>query len=347
MIDLTEYGYDPVFFGVPGANEIAARVTSVQRERYGIICAQGESFARRKASAFHADPSTLFPTVGDFVCLRWNSSGDSLITRTMPRRSFFARADSFSPRGVQAIAANIDYALLVSSLNRDFNLRRLERYFAQTIESGAQPVFVLTKADLCPDPEQYMRQVRSIAPDAPILAVSAHSGHGMEALGPFLAPGKTLVLLGMSGVGKSSLLNALMGFERMKVNRTRDVDSSKGRHTTTHRELIQLPIGALVIDTPGMRELSTGAAADFLSAQLAPHSRIRSARDGVAEAFADIEALAGQCRFSDCRHESEPGCAVRAASARGNIDPRRLKNYLHLQQNARRMTDIAARRGRK
>lgn len=285
--------------------------------------------------------------MGDFVCLRWNASGDSLITRTMPRRSFFARADSFSPRGVQAIAANIDYALLVSSLNPDFNLRRLKHYFAQAIESGAQPVFVFTKADLCPDLEQYMRQVRSIAQDAPISTVSAHSRHGMEALGPFLAPGKTLALLGMSGVGKSSLLNALMGFERMKVNRTRDVDSSKGRHTTTHRELIQLPTGALVIDTPGMRELNTGAAADFLTVQRAPHSRIRSVRDSIKEAFADIEALAGQCCFSDCRHESEPSCAVRSALARSDIDPRRLKNYLHLQQNARRMADIAARRDRK
>lgn len=331
MIDLKEYGFEPARYSVPGETDcIPARVTSVHRERYGVVSAQGEGFARLKSAVYRVDPSAVFPTVGDFVLLRWNPSGDSLIVQTLPRKSYFARADGFGSRGVQAVAANIDYALLVSSLNRDCNPRRLERYLAQTLESGARPVFVLTKADLCPNPEEYIASVHAIAQGAPVYAVSAHTGLGMDALAPYLAPGTTLALLGMSGVGKSSLLNALMGFERMKVNRTRDVDSSKGRHTTTHRELIRLSSGALVIDTPGMRELG-----------------VWSAEEGVEEAFSDIEALAAQCRFSDCRHESEPGCAVRAALESGLIDAKRFRNYIDLQRQAQRTARIAQRRAKK
>lgn len=331
MIDLKDYGFDPTRYSVSEkSNYIPARITSVHRERYGVICAQGESFARLKSGVYRANPSAVYPTVGDFVLLYWNASGDSLIVETLPRKSFFARSDGFGSRGMQAIAANIDYALLVSSLNRDFNPRRLERYLTQTLQSGAKPVFVLTKADLCPNPSEYIEQVRIIAQGAPVHAISAHTGFGMDALAPYLQSGTTLALLGMSGVGKSSLLNALMGYERMKVNRMRDVDSSKGRHTTTHRELIRLPSGALVIDTPGMRELG-----------------VWSAEDGVEEAFSDIEQLAAKCRFSDCRHEQEPGCAVRAALERGEIDAKRLKNYLDLQRQAQRTARIAAMRAKK
>ena len=186
-------------------------------------------------------------------------------------------------------------------------------------------MFVLTKADLCPDAAPYLEKVSAIAPDAPALVVSAHTGQGMDALRAYLEPGKTLVLLGMSGVGKSSLLNALIGFERMKTGRTRDIDPDKGRHTTTHRELIRLPGGALLIDTPGMRELG-----------------VWDAQEGAAEAFADIGAIAAQCRFSDCRHESEPGCAVRAALESGQIDRRRWRSYLDITRQARHTARIAA-----
>lgn len=330
MNERFDYGYDPLLYGLPAEGELPARVIGVHRDLYDVVCALGEGSARLKSSAYRAQRGAVYPTIGDFVSLRWNDSGDSIITRTLPRKSYFARSDSFSARGTQAIAANIDYALLVSSLNRDFNPRRLERYLAQTLESGAAPVFVLTKADLCPDPAEYIAQLRAIAPDVPVHAVSAHSGFGMDALAPYLSPGTTLVMLGMSGVGKSSLLNALMGYERMAVNRTRDIDSAKGRHTTTHRELVPLPTGALLIDTPGMRELG-----------------VWDAKDGVERAFADIEALAAQCRFSDCAHEREPGCAVRAALASGALEPKRYKNYLDLLSQAKRTARIAAkRRGR-
>lgn len=330
MNELFDYGYDPHFHGLPAEGEIPARVICVRRDLYGVVCARGEGNARLKSSAYRAEQNAVYPTIGDFVSLRWNDSGDSIITRTLPRKSYFARSDSFSARGEQAIAANIDYALLLSSLNRDFNPRRLERYLAQALESGAKPVFVLTKADLCTEPSDYISQLRVIASDVPVHAVSAHTGFGMEALTPYLSVGTTLVLLGMSGVGKSSLLNALMGYERMKVNRTRDIDSAKGRHTTTHRELIRLPTGALLIDTPGMRELG-----------------IWDAQDGVTQAFADIEALAAQCRFSNCTHTREPGCAVQAAVDSGVLDPKRCKNYLDLLSQAKRTARIASKRRRR
>lgn len=330
MNELFDYGYDPHFYGLPAEGEISARVISVQRDLYGVVCVRGEGRARLKSSAYRTEHNAVYPTIGDFVSLRWNDSGDSIITRTMPRKSYFARSDSFSARGTQAIAANVDYALLISSLNRDFNLRRLERYLVQTLESGAAPVFMLTKADLCPDPTVYISQLRAIAPEVPVHAVSAHTGFGMDELAPYLSAGATLVMLGMSGVGKSSLLNALMGYERMAVNRTRDIDPAKGRHTTTHRELIRLPTGALLIDTPGMRELG-----------------VWDAQDGVMQAFADIDALAAQCRFSDCTHTREPGCAVQAALASGALNPRRYKNYLDLLSQAKQTARIAAkRRGR-
>lgn len=329
MNDFTAFGYDPKTFGFPSNSELPARVIGVQKERFAIVSPLGEGHARLKASEFYANPRAVYPTIGDFVCILPNESGDSRITRTLPRKSFFARADAFGARGVQAVAANMDYVFIVSSLNRDFNLRRLERYLAQALESGAQPVIILTKADLCPDASPYINEARSIAKDIPVISLSAHTGLGLELLDPFLMPGKTLVLLGMSGVGKSSLLNALIGQERMKVDRTRNIDPSKGRHTTTHRELLCLPCGAMIIDTPGMRELG-----------------VWDARDGAAEVFSDIEALAARCRFSDCMHEREPGCAVQAALADGSLDRKRYRSYLDIIRQAKYTARLAARKRR-
>ncbi len=322
MNQLIEYGFDPVYYenelNDAPAGAVPARVVSVHRGRFGVVSDAGEGFAQLKASAYRDERAADYPTVGDFVLLRPVNGGDGQIIATLPRRSLFARSDGFGPRGVQAVAANVDFAFIVSSLNRDFNLRRLERYLSQTLESGATPVILLTKADLCDDVSRYLREAEEIAQGAAVHALSAHTGAGLEALAPYVKPGMTLALLGMSGVGKSSLLNALAGADVMRVNETRAVDSAKGRHTTTHRQLIRLPGGALVIDTPGMREFG-----------------LWDAESGVTEAFDDIEALAAACRFSDCRHEREPGCAVRAALESGALEEGRFQNYLALRKQAR------------
>ncbi len=323
---LADWGYHPG----EAAPDIA-RVTAVDKERWSLVSARGEGHGRLKASVYYDGGDMAYPTVGDFVRILYNPGGDSFITETLPRRSYFARSDALGHAAgyvktmrQQAVAANIDTALLVASLNHDLNDRRMERYLAMTRQSGAAPVIVLTKADLVDDPAPMLARMRSVANGAPVLAISSLRDDGLDALAPYLAPGQTLVLLGSSGAGKSSLLNALAGRDLMRVNAIRE-DDSKGRHTTTHRELFRLPCGALVIDTPGMRELG-----------------MWSADEGLGEAFSDIEALIAQCRFSDCRHESEPGCAVRAALQSGALDPKRWESYQRLKQETAFVADKAA-----
>lgn len=321
MIDLREYGY----FG-PGteAGLIPARVTEVRRGRWGVVCERGEARAILKGSFAHgAAERADLPAVGDFVLISYNERGDSAIARLLPRRTKFSRTD-FSGHAVgyvktvleQVVAANFDYVFILTSLNADFNVNRVARYLLQARESGAVPVVVLTKSDLCGDPEAYVRDVREAAGGAAICVVSARTGAGLGDLRQFLAPGKTAVFLGMSGVGKSSLLNALAGEALMDVSEIRE-DDARGRHTTTHRQLFRLPGGALVIDTPGMRELG-----------------LWDAEGGIAEAYPDVEALIARCRFSDCRHETEPGCAVRAALADGTLDSARWEAYCAWKREA-------------
>jgi ribosome biogenesis GTPase len=269
--------------------------------------------------------------VGDFVLLQPNDSGNSLIVRLLPRRSKFSRAD-FSGHAAgyaktileQVVAANFDYVFIVSSLNLDFNTGRILRYLTQAWRSGGQPVVILTKADLSPDVETRLAEVREAAPGVPVHAVSAHSGFGLAALGEYLLPGKTVVFLGMSGVGKSSLLNALMDSEVMAVREIREGDS-RGRHTTTHRQLFLLPSGAMVIDTPGMRELG-----------------LFDAESGLSTGFSDIEELFATCRFSDCRHRTEPGCAVLAAIQDGSLPGERWERYLAQKEENRFVDDKTA-----
>lgn len=314
MIDLRDYGYQGL---TEGADLIPARVTEVRRGRYGIVCERGEARAILKGSFVHAAAERAdLPAVGDFVLIQFHERGDSVIARLLPRRSKFSRTD-FSGHAVgyvktvleQVVAANFDYVFILTSLNADFNVNRVVRYIVQTRESGAAPVVVLTKADLSGDPEPFARAVREAAKDVPIRAVSAKTGMGIADLRAFLAPGKTVVFLGMSGVGKSSLLNALAGDTLMDVKAIRE-DDARGRHTTTHRQLFRLPSGALVIDTPGMRELG-----------------LWDAEGGIADAYPDVEDLIARCRFSDCRHETEPGCAVKAALADGTLAPARWEEY--------------------
>ncbi len=325
-MDLSRYGFSQAMraaLAVLDDDGIPARVTAVHKERFAIVCEAGECFARLKASTYYNDRTEDFPTTGDFVLIRYNESGDSVITRTLPRRAYFARRSPEFGRGEQAVAANFDSVFIMQSLNFDFNPKRLERYLALSWQSGAIPVVILTKSDLVEDCETQLLEAQRVASGVDVFAISAKTGAGIDALGAYLSPGKTIVLLGSSGVGKSSFVNALSGENVMSVNSIRE-DDSKGRHTTTHRQLILLDSGVMVIDTPGMRELG-----------------MWEAEEGLGEAFSDVEQFLGQCRFSDCRHETEPGCAVKAAIARGELSQKRWESYQKLQREVSRSTDQA------
>lgn len=256
------------------------------------------------------------PVVGDWVALRIPASTtpQAAIHAVLPRVSLFSRTAAGNSGDRQPVAANIDLAFLLTGLDGNFNLRRIERYLLQARESRATPVLVLTKADLCRDVDACLSAVAAVAGDAPVHAISTHTSSGLAALTSHLQPGITVALLGSSGVGKSTLLNTLLGTEVMRTRAVRVTDS-RGRHTTSHRQLFLLPSGAALIDTPGMREL-----------------RLWADEDGLPETFPEIEALAGGCRFPDCRHDAEPGCAVLAALASGALDPGRLDSYRKMQR---------------
>jgi len=298
------------------SGEIPARVTAVHKERYELVCDLGDCFGRLKSSVYYNGGGQPFPTTGDFVLIQYNENGDSIVTQTLPRRSYFARRNPTPGQGDQAVAANFDSVFIMQSLNFDFNVKRLERYLTLAWQSGATPVVVLTKADLVERWDEQLLRAGETAAGVDIFAVSAKTGYGFDRLANYLAPGRTIVLLGSSGVGKSSFVNALAGEERMAVNAIRE-DDSKGRHTTTCRQLIRLDSGLLIIDTPGMRELG-----------------MLDSPTGLSESFADVEQYASRCRFSDCRHDSEPGCEVQAAIARGDLSRSRWESYKKLQREA-------------
>ena len=287
-----------------------ARVTTQQRGLYRILSPQGESNAQVSGKFRHETltPSD-FPTVGDYVMIDENL----IIHHVLPRKSVFIRKASGDTHSEQAVAANVDTLFLCMSLNNDFNLRRLERYLSAAWSSGATPVVVLTKADLCPNPNEKLLEVESIAAGAEVLLTTSMEKDGISLLLPHLSPGKTVAFLGSSGVGKSTLINRLMGEEVLSTGGLRNDD--KGRHTTTHRELFHLPCGAMVIDTPGMRELG-----------------LWDSSEGVSSVFSDIEALFASCRFRDCTHRSEPGCAVKAALQSGELSEERWQSYQRLMK---------------
>ena len=315
MIDLTKYGY--IQPATPPSGLIPGRITEVQRELYTVITCFGEASATLKGSFYYtAEARTDFPCVGDFVLVEQHADAFR-IAELLPRFSKFSRSD-FSGHSVgyvktvleQVVAANFDYVFIVTSLNNDFNAGRILRYVTQARGSGGKPIVILTKADLVTDAESHIASVREIAQNIPVCPISSLTGQGVKQLDEFLQPGKTVVLLGMSGAGKSSLVNALMNEEVMTVRSIRE-DDSRGRHTTTHRQLFMLPSGAMVIDTPGMRELG-----------------LFGAQDAISEGFSDVEELFEECRFSDCSHKKEPGCAVIAAIKDGRLTRKRWEQYL-------------------
>ena len=306
-MNIIRYGFNPAMLS--GGEGVPGRVSAVYKNAFEVVSENGTALSELKASVYFGG-TEIFPTTGDFVLL--DEAGR--IIKTLPRRTYFARLDpSSAGHGSQAVAANFDYVFILQSLNNNFNPRRLERYLTLAWQSGAVPAVLLTKADLTDDAAGALREAEKAAAGAAVFTVSSKTGAGLNQLSEYLKPGKTIVFLGSSGVGKSSLINALAGEELMGTGEIRENDS-RGRHTTTHRQLLMLPSGTMVIDTPGMRELG-----------------MWDAGEGLGKSFADIERLFGRCRFSDCRHNNEPGCAVRAAVESGALSAERWESYRRLK----------------
>ncbi len=302
---------------------VPARISYEQKNLYQIYSEAGEFNAELSGKMQYASFSRSdLPAVGDWVALQaLYDDGHSIIHAVLPRKTVFSRkiASGSDRRSggmtdEQVLAANIDTVLLVSGLDRDLNLRRLERYLTLAYNSGAAPVIILNKADLCEEIETCLGEVESIAFGVPVHAISAAKQQGLGELNDYLQSGKTVAFLGSSGVGKSTLINVLLGYERQRV-KTISSHVNKGQHTTTSRELILLPSGGVVIDTPGMREL-----------------QLWGDDSNLQHAFEDVEALAAQCRFSDCEHQTEPGCAVKTAIEAGELDEERFQSYLKLKK---------------
>jgi ribosome biogenesis GTPase len=332
-VDLTELGWDQRWAEVfaPHAAEglVPARVAIEFNHIYRLFTPAGEINAQQTGRILHrAGGRHELAAVGDWVAVK-----NDTIHAILPRRSKFSRKVAGELTEEQVVAANIDTVFLVMGLDQDYNLRRLERYLLTSYESGAAPVIVLNKADLVDDLPARLAEVAVIAPDIPVHAISAKpkrgdpAPHGIDIVWQYLGKGRTGALLGSSGVGKSTLINALVGSEMLETREVREHDS-RGRHTTRHRQLIVLPGKGLLIDTPGMRELQLWVA------------------ETAAESFEDIEALAAHCHFTNCRHRDEPRCAVKRAVEDGHLSAERLASYLKLQDEIRELDarkDVRAR----
>lgn len=310
------------------------RVAVEHRSEYRVVTTAGELAAEIAGRLRHeARTRADLPAVGDFVALRLpDGDGPAIIHAVLRRKTALVRKAAGERAEEQVVAANVDVVFLMAGLDHDFNLRRLERYLTLAWEGGASPVILLNKADLCEDLDARVAEVSAIAIGVPIHVMSALATDCLEVVAPYLDPGCTASVLGSSGVGKSTLINQLLGREVQRTQTVRE-DDDRGRHTTTSRQMFLLPSGATIIDTPGMREL-----------------QLWDADEGLDATFRDVELLAADCRFADCRHDDEPGCAVRAAMEQGALAPERLASFAKLQRELRyveSLRDEAAARSRK
>jgi ribosome biogenesis GTPase / thiamine phosphate phosphatase len=314
---LAELGWNERFAAAfaahAGSGQVPGRVVLEHTHIYRVGTATGEVLARVSGRLRHrAESRPDFPAVGDWVVVEPVAHGDARIHTILPRFSRFSRRAAGDSTEEQIVAANIDVVFLVGGLDGDFNPRRLERYLVVAWESGATPVIVLNKADLVADPRPHIDTVRASAPGVAVHAVSARDPQSLDALRAHLGPGRTAALLGSSGVGKSTIVNRLVGHDLLPTRDVRESDS-RGRHTSTNRQLVVLGADGILIDTPGMREL-----------------QLWDSGEARGDAFADVTALADQCRFRDCQHRQEPGCAVTAALKRGELPADRFENFQKL-----------------
>lgn len=310
---IEQYGWNSKWEEKMSNKGLVGRVLLEHKHSYRVITNEGEWLCSLSGKFKFDHNREAYPAVGDWVVLEQMPGEEKgIIQQVLPRQSQFSRKVAGTTTEIQLVAVNVDYVFLVMSLNHDFNVRRLERYLLAAWDSGATPVVVLTKKDACEQVDYFISEVETIAFGVNVFAVSSVTGEGIDDLAALLVNGKTGALLGSSGVGKSSLINALSGEDVMEVSDIR-ADDSKGRHTTTHRELSLLPGGGLLIDTPGMREF-----------------QLWDSSEGISNSFQDIEELAIECRFRDCQHKKEPGCAIQEAIRTGLLKEDRYVSYVKL-----------------